>query len=77
MYRNIYYIFATIHRFRIRNIIFRCKLEDFDANRRNILAELDEFNSTETFIADAESFIADLDAEKNTHSEIIQQINQV
>ncbi|KHN85023.1 Zinc finger C4H2 domain-containing protein [Toxocara canis] len=53
----------------------KVKLEDFNARRNELLAELADFQQTKTFIDETQKTICDLNEEKDAHSEMIQQIN--
>ena len=53
------------------------KLGDIDARRRELVGALGEFRSHERFLAEARQLIDDLNAERDTHSGVMQQINQV
>ncbi|TMS34584.1 hypothetical protein L596_002144 [Steinernema carpocapsae] len=52
------------------------KLEDFEARRSELLAELSEYQQSEQFISETERVIKELQDERDAHTEIIQQINQ-
>jgi hypothetical protein len=50
---------------------------DIDSRRKELLDKLNEFQSQDRFISDTKKTIQDLNEERDSHSEIIQQINQV
>jgi chromosome segregation ATPase len=49
---------------------------DIDARRKELITELNEFQSQDRFINDTKKTIDDLNQERDGHTEIIQQINQ-
>ncbi|MFH4978246.1 hypothetical protein AB6A40_004955 [Gnathostoma spinigerum] len=53
----------------------KMKLDDFTAKREELLNELSEFNQTKKFIDETQKTIGELNEEKDSHSEMIQQIN--
>lgn len=50
---------------------------DVDARRQELISELNEFQMQDRFIADTKKTIQELNEERDAHSDIIQQINQV
>ncbi|VDD87564.1 unnamed protein product [Enterobius vermicularis] len=53
----------------------KIKLEDLNKRRNELLSELADFQQTKKFIDEAQKTITELNEEKDSHSEMIQQIN--
>lgn len=53
----------------------KIKLEDLHKRRNELLSELADFQQTKKFIDEAQRTITELNEEKDSHSEMIQQIN--
>jgi hypothetical protein len=49
---------------------------DIDARRKELIGELNEFQMQDRFITDTRKTIQELNEERDSHSEIIHQINQ-
>lgn len=52
-------------------------MEDFRARKAELEEEVADYEATETFLEDTLSTIKELNKEKDAHSQLIQQINQV
>jgi hypothetical protein len=50
---------------------------DIDARRKELINEINEFQSQDQFITDTKKTIQELNEERDSHSNLIQQINQV
>lgn len=52
-------------------------MEDFRARKAELEEEVADYEATETFLEDTLATIKELNKEKDAHSQLIQQINQV
>ncbi|KIH54658.1 hypothetical protein ANCDUO_15195, partial [Ancylostoma duodenale] len=57
--------------------LLRWRVDDYLTRKRELLADLADFKENERFIEETAKTIDELNREKEEHSEIIQQINQV
>jgi len=62
---------------RLHDIMFRCKLEKFSQEQRELMHMLEEYESTELLLADTDKMFKELNEEKEAHSQIIVKINKV